>query len=105
MTYIGRSHVKAAYKGSFTDRLPVYSITSLINAKVAGITMKKYITDRKECAKAVVASYERFQGDVVTMMADLVMEGEGCGSKVGVTEDDLGDITKHVVEDKKDLLK
>ncbi|RLB03805.1 MAG: hypothetical protein DRG50_09800 [Deltaproteobacteria bacterium] len=105
MKYIGREHVKAAYKGSFTDRVPVYPITSLINAKVAGITIKEYITDPKKFAKAVVASYERFQGDVVTMMADLVMESEACGSKVEFPEDDLAYVTKHVLEDKKDLLK
>ncbi|MFB0505721.1 MAG: uroporphyrinogen decarboxylase family protein [Thermodesulfobacteriota bacterium] len=105
MQYIGRDHVRAAYSRSFTDRVPVYPITSLINAKVAGMTIKEYLTDPKKFAKAVIASHERFQGDVVTMMADLVMETEACGSAVAMPEDDLAYVTKHILDDKKNLLK
>ncbi len=105
MKYNGRDHVRAAYSRSFTDRVPVYPITSLINAKVAGMTIKEYLTQPKKFAKAVVASYERFQGDVVTMMADLVMETEACGSTVAMPEDDLAYVTKHVLDDKKKLAK
>ena len=105
MKYIGRDHVRAAYSRSFTDRVPVYPITSIINAKVAGMTIKEYLTNPKKFAKAVVASYERFQGDVVTMMADLVMETEACGSTVAMPEDDLAYVTKHILDDKKKLLK
>ena len=105
MKYIGRDHVKAAYGKSFTDRVPVYPITSIINAKAAGLTIKEYLTDPKKFAKGVVASYERFQGDVVTMMADLVMETEACGSTIEMPEDDLAHVTKHILEDKKQLAK
>jgi len=105
MKYVGRDHVRAAYSRSFTDRVPVYPITSIINAKVAGMTIKEYLTNPKKFAKAVVASYERFQGDVVTMMADLVMETEACGSTVAMPEDDLAYVTKHILDDKKKLVK
>lgn len=105
MKYTGRDHIRAAYSRSFTDRIPVYPITSLINAKVTGITIKEYLTDPKKFAKAVIASYERFRGDVVTMMADLVMETEACGSTVEMPENDLAYVTKHILDDKKKLLK
>lgn len=103
MKYTGRDHVRAAFSRSFTDRVPVYPITSLINAKVGGITIKEYLTNPKKFAQAVVASYERFHGDVVTMMADLVMETEACGSTVAMPEDDLAYVTKHILDDKKKL--
>lgn len=105
MKYTGRDHIRAAYSRSFTDRVPVYPITGLIHAKVAGITIKEYLTDPKKFAKAVVVSYERFQGDVVTMMADLVMETEACGSTVTMPEDELAYVTKHILDDKKKLTK
>ncbi|MCK5552775.1 MAG: hypothetical protein KAJ09_06485, partial [Deltaproteobacteria bacterium] len=105
MKYTGRDHVRAAFSRSFTDRVPVYPITGLINAKVVGITIKEYLTSPEKFAKAVVASYERFQGDVVTMMADMVMETEACGSTVTMPEDDLAYVTKHILEDKKKLAK
>ena len=105
MKYMGRDHVKAAYGRSYTDRVPVYPITSLINAKVAGLTIKEYLTDPKKFAMGVVAAYERFQGDVVTMMADLVMETEACGSTVEMPADDLAYVTKHILDDKKKLAK
>jgi uroporphyrinogen decarboxylase len=105
MKYTGRDHVRAAFSRSFTDRVPVYPITGLINAKVAGITIKEYLTSPEKFAKAVVASCERFQGDVVTMMADMVMETEACGSTVVMPEDNLAYVTKHILEDKKKLAK
>jgi uroporphyrinogen decarboxylase len=105
MKYIGKDHIKAAYGRSYTDRVPVYPITSVINAKVAGITIKEYLTDPEKFSKAVVASYDRFQGDVVTMMADLVMEAEACGCAVTMPEDDLAYVSKHILDDKKKLLK
>ena len=44
-TYRGIDHVKAAFKRTFTDRVPVYPICGIVTANLFGASTVKYLQD------------------------------------------------------------
>ena len=81
--YTGRDHVVAAYKRSFTDRVPVYPIVASFAGTLDGLSIEEYCTNPAKAIKAMLNYYDRYQPDVVLAYNDLAKEAEatGCGVK------------------------
>ena len=101
----GRDYVKAAFKRERLERFCAYPVLGAVNAKFYGITIKKFLTDAAEFAAAQLAAYERFEPDIVVMMADLVIETEAMGQKVDFFDDRMCQQRGYLVEEKAKLAK
>ncbi len=99
----GRDYVKAAFKRQRVDRFCAYPVLGAVNAKFCGITIEQFLTDAAKFAAAQLAAYERFEPDIVVMMADLVMEPEAMGQKVDFFEDRMCQQRGYLVDEKSRL--
>ncbi len=104
-SYIGRDHVRAAYKREFTDRVPSYPILGAYNARELGYSFKEFLTDPRKLAQCQIKSYEIYEPDVVVVMADLNMEAEAAGNELIFPDNTICQIKKYVLEDKGNLAK
>jgi uroporphyrinogen decarboxylase len=78
--YTAVDHVKAAFKRTYTDCVPVYLTMGAFLARQVGKTIAHYLQEPAVFANAQIKGYEMFQPDVVVMMADLQMEAEAIGN-------------------------
>jgi len=99
----GRDYVKAAFKRDRLDRFCAYPVLGAVNAKFHGVTIKEFLTDAGKFAGAQLAAYERFQPDIIVMMADLVMEPEAMGQKVDFFDDRMCQQRGYLVDEKSKL--
>ena len=78
-----RDRVVAAYKRSFSDRVPVYPIVASFAGTLDGLSIEEYCTNPTRAISAMMNYYERYQPDVVLAYNDLAKEAEafGCGVK------------------------
>ena len=99
----GRDYVKAAFKRQRLDRFCAYPVLGAVNAKFHGITIREFLTDAAKFAGAQLAAYERFQPDIIVMMADLVMEPQAMGQKVDFFDDRMCLQRGYLVDEKPKL--
>ena len=103
--YTGRDHVKAAFKRTFTDRVPCYPIIGLGGVAWFGVKPRDFLKDPKVLAETIVHYHEQFEPDIAVLMTDLLMEAEAIGTEVEFPEDTGGQVRKYVLEDKTNLSK
>lgn len=74
-------------------------------ATVAGISLRRYSTDARALADAIVRYYERFRPDAVWVSADTWVSAQAMGATVGATEGDqpLGRIGPPLVRSAADI--
>jgi len=103
--YTGKDHVKAAFRRTFTDRVPCYPIIGLGGIAWFGVKPRDFLKDPKVLAKTIIRYYEQFEPDIAVLMTDLLMEAEAIGTEVEFAEDIGVQVRKHVLEDKANLSK
>jgi len=100
-----RDRVVAAYKRSFSDRVPVYPIVAAFAGTLDGQSIEEYCTNPVKAISAMMNYYERYQPDVVLAYNDLAKEAEAFGCKVKYSDYVVPSIEGHVLEDKANLAK
>ena len=100
-----RDRVVAAYKRSFSDRVPVYPIVAAFAGTLDGQSIEEYCTNPVKAITAMMNYYERYQPDVVLAYNDLAKEAEAFGCKVKYSDYVVPSIEGHVLEDKASLAK
>jgi uroporphyrinogen decarboxylase len=102
----GGQRVSAAFKRTFSDqkpeldRIPSYLITGQYNTQLIDVSIREWLLDPKIFAKAQIASYERYQPDILLMMWDLLTDAEAIGNELKFPEDSLCISTKMALADK-----
>ncbi|MBN1592337.1 MAG: uroporphyrinogen decarboxylase family protein [Candidatus Coatesbacteria bacterium] len=99
----GRDYVKAAFKRERLERFCTYPVLGAVNAKFSGITIREFLTDASKFAAAQLEAYERFEPDIIVMMADLVMEPEAMGQHVDFFDDRMCQQRGYLVGEKAKL--
>jgi uroporphyrinogen decarboxylase len=102
--YTGRDHVVAAYKRSFTDRVPVYPIVASFAGTLDGLSIEEYCTNPAKAVKAMLNYYDRYQPDVVLAYNDLAKEAEATGCRVKYSDYVVPSIESHVLQEDKGAL-
>ncbi len=102
--YTPRDHVVAAYKRTFTDRVPVYPIVASFAGCLDGLSIEEYCTDPQKAIKAQLNYFERYQPDVVLAYNDLAKEAEAVGCGVKYSDYVVPSIATHVLQDDKGKL-
>jgi uroporphyrinogen decarboxylase len=100
-----RDRVVAAYKRSFSDRVPVYPIVASFAGTLDGLSIEEYCTNPTRAISAMMNYYERYQPDVVLAYNDLAKEAEAFGCGVKYSDYVVPSIETHLLEDKADLAK
>jgi len=103
-SYTGRDHVVAAYKRSFTDRVPVYPIVASFAGTLDGLSIEEYCTNPGKAIKAMLNYYDRYQPDVVLAYNDLAKEAEATGCGVKYSDYVVPSIETHVLQEDKGAL-
>lgn len=102
--YTGRDHVVAAYKRSFTDRVPVYPITASFAGTLDGLSIEEYCSNPQKAVRAQLNYYERYRPDVVLAYNDLAKEAEAVGCGVKYSDYVVPSIATHVLQEDKGRL-
>jgi uroporphyrinogen decarboxylase len=102
--YTGRDHVVAAYKRTFTDRVPVYPIVASYAGTLDGLSIEEYCTTPTKAITAMLHYYERHQPDVVLAYNDLAKEAEATGCRVKYSDYVVPSIEGHVLQEDKGRL-
>jgi uncharacterized protein (DUF169 family)/uroporphyrinogen-III decarboxylase len=102
--YAPRDHVVAAYRRSYTDRVPVYPIVASFAGTLDGLSIEEYCTNPGKAVKAVLNYHERFQPDVVLAYNDLAKEAEATGCRVKYSDHVVPSIETHVLQEDKGRL-
>ena len=100
-----RDRVVAAYRRSFSDRVPVYPIVASFAGTLDGMSIEEYCINPTKAIKAMMNYYERYEPDVVLAYNDLAKEAEAFGCQVKYSDYVVPSIEKHVLEDKAHLAK
>ncbi|HET6369339.1 MAG TPA: uroporphyrinogen decarboxylase family protein, partial [Pseudomonadales bacterium] len=98
-----RDRVVAAYKRSFSDRVPVYPIVASFAGTLDGLSIEEYCTNPVKAINAMMNYYERYQPDVVLAYNDLAKEAEAFGCGVKYSDYVVPSIETHILEDKASL--
>ena len=102
---LNRDRVVAAYKRSFSDRVPVYPIVASFAGTLDGLSIEEYCTNPTKAITAMMNYYERYQPDVVLAYNDLAKEAEAFGCGVKYSDYVVPSIETHLLEDKASLAK
>src|SRR5258705_10968049 len=100
---VNRDRVVAAYKRSFSDRVPVYPIVASFAGTLDGLSIEEYCTNPVKAISAMMNYYERYQPDVVLAYNDLAKEAEAFGCGVKYSDYVVPSIETHILEDKASL--
>jgi len=103
--YTGKERVAAALGGGYAGGIPVSVITGAVLAKLAGFTVREYVTDVSKNFKSLLAFYERFKPDTVTAYLHTQIVSEVLGNKIEIPENSYPYIKTHFLEDKRNLSK
>ena len=99
-----RDRVVAAYKRSFSDRVPVYPIVASFAGTLDGLSIEEYCTNPVKAITAMMNYYERYQPDVVLAYNDLAKEAEAFGCGVKYSDYVVPSIDRHVLDPDKGKL-
>ncbi|MBI4594919.1 MAG: uroporphyrinogen decarboxylase family protein [Candidatus Tectomicrobia bacterium] len=101
--YNGIDHVRAAFKRTFTDRVPFYAISGTYNARQYGYSIKDFLISPEVFAKCQLQFFETYNPDILVMMADLLMEAEAAGNLLEFSDVTICQVKKYALEDKTKL--
>src|SRR5580765_4421288 len=101
---INRDRVVAAYKRSFSDRVPVYPIVASFAGTLDGLSIEEYCTNPVKAITAMLNYYDRYQPDVVLAYNDLAKEAEATGCGVKYSDYVVPSIETHVLQEDKGAL-
>jgi uroporphyrinogen decarboxylase len=71
--YTAKDHIAAAFRGEYTDRVPVTFLTSsFFGGKLAGFSIEEMAGDTDKNAEAILRCYDRFRPDylIITSVGD-----------------------------------
>ena len=102
--YTPRDRVVAAYKRTFTDRVPTYPIVASFAGTLDGLSIEEYCINPQKAIKAMLNYYDRYQPDVVLAYNDLAKEAEATGCKVKYSDYVVPSIATHVLQEDKGKL-
>lgn len=71
------------------DRVPVYPLVTVHACRVAGITVREYVTDGVALARAQLAAQERYGHDFISVFTEVGVVAEALGARFEFPEDDL----------------
>src|SRR4029453_4490639 len=100
-----RDRVVAAYKRSYSDRVPVYPIVASFAGTLDGLSIEEYCTNPVKAITAMMNYYERYQPDVVLAYNDLAKEAEAFGCGVKYSDYVVPSIERPGLEEKANLAK
>jgi uroporphyrinogen decarboxylase len=95
--------VKAAFKRTFADMVPAYPILGAFSAQLIGKSTREYLLDPEAMADAQLAANERYQPDIVVVMADLLLEVEAMGATLIFPEDAMCQLKEYPLKEKGQL--
>lgn len=101
--YSGIDHVRAAFKRTFTDRVPHYVISGTYNAMQHGYPIREFLRDPGIFAKCQLRFFETYHPDILVMMADLLMEAEAAGDELDFSDTTICQVKRFALEDKSKL--
>jgi uncharacterized protein (DUF169 family)/uroporphyrinogen-III decarboxylase len=102
--YTGRDRVVAAYKRSFTDRVPAYPIVASFAGTLDGLSIEEYCRNVPKAITAMLNYFERYEPDVVLAYNDLAKEAEAFGCRVKYSDYVVPSIDTHILADDKAAL-
>ncbi len=106
----GRQRISAAFKKTFSDQepefdqIPAYILTGACNAQLVGASISEFLQDPQIFVEAQVASYERYEPDILIMMRDLLMEVEALGNELQFPENSMSISKTEVLKEDKGKL-
>lgn len=71
------------------DRFPVFPLVTSHAARVAGITVREYVTSGRAMARAQLAAQEQYGHDFISLFSEVGIIAEALGSEFTYPEDDL----------------
>lgn len=101
--YNGIDHVRAAFKRTFTDRVPYYVISGTYNAKQYGYSIREFLKAPEVFAKCQLQFYETYNPDILVMMADLLMEAEAAGDELDFSDTTICQVKRYALDEKDKL--
>jgi uroporphyrinogen decarboxylase len=80
-------YVRAAFKRDFADRVPVTVSMGNFQANLAGVSLKKFLTDPNKMVETTLYAYDVVRPDTIVAHIDLNLETEAMGNKLEFLED------------------
>jgi uroporphyrinogen decarboxylase len=100
----GLERIAAAVKLEPLDRAPVIAQVFGHAARLAGIPLKRYLTNGVALAAAQLAALERYDYDAVFALMDVCVETEAAGSALTFYEDQYPEVGSYALSSIEDLL-
>jgi uroporphyrinogen decarboxylase len=97
-------YVRAAFKRDFADRVPVTVSMGNFQANLAGVSLKKFLTDPNKMVETTLYAYDVVRPDTIVAHIDLNLETEAMGNKLEFLEDGPPLVRKKILEDNKNAL-
>ncbi|MGQ9722244.1 MAG: uroporphyrinogen decarboxylase family protein [Candidatus Jordarchaeum sp.] len=99
-----KERMKRVFLRQDPDRIPAYPSVGAGNARLAGMSIKQFITDPESMASAILKAYKLYTPDVMLILGDTLVEAEAFGVKLKYYEDRLPEAVDFPVKDlKKDV--
>ena len=98
--YTGRERMAAAMKRQYADVVPATPMLGNYCAKLAGFTVREFLTDVEKHAKFIIQACEMFQPDSIAVVGDTFVDAEALGAEVEFPEDASSHLRSFVLEDK-----
>ena len=100
----GMDYVRAAFKRDFADRVPVTVSMGNFQANLAGVSLKKFLTDPNKMVETTLYAYDVVRPDTIVAHIDLNLETEAMGNKLEFLEDGPPLVRKKILEANKGAL-
>ncbi len=100
----GMDYVRAAFKRDFADRVPVTISMGNFQANLAGVSLKKFLTDPRQMVEATLRAYDKVRPDTLVAHIDLNLETEAAGNELEFQENGSPLVRKKVLADDKGVL-
>lgn len=97
---LSRERMEKVLEGKQPDYIPIFPKISHATCRaVEGMTMRDYMTDPGNMAKAIIAAAEKYQWDAVGITTDIANEGMAIGSKYIRPEEETSKLTEYYLEE------
>ena len=83
----GMDYVRAAFKRTFADRIPVTVSLGSFTAKLAKVPLKEFFTNPRRLVEASIQAYEVVRPDTMVCHIDLNLETEAMGNVLEFQDD------------------
>ena len=108
--YTGKDHMVAAFRGEYTDRVPVRALHGLWwGLELAGVTAKEMLTQPEKYLQVMVTLQEIIPSDAIgVLLGDEALFAEAVGRELGLTFKDVRALARsgsHILEEKSTFAK